>query len=56
MAVYIEEEYMQHLRPSPGISVLPGGREMYLGYLRYHTTESGWTPGEGMFINDVIQI
>ena len=45
MAIYIEEEYMKHLRPSPGISALPGGREMYLGYLRYHTTKSGLLPG-----------
>ena len=45
MAIYIEEEYMKHLRPSPGISALPGGRDMYLGYLRYHTTKSGLLPG-----------
>ena len=45
MAIYIEEEYMKHLRTSPGISALPGGREMYIGYLRYHTSNSGLSPG-----------
>lgn len=38
---YIQTEYMNHLRPNPGISTLPYGAEMYQGFLEYHTSMSG---------------
>jgi len=37
---------MKHVRPSPGISVLPDGLKMYQGYLEYFTTIEGITPGK----------
>jgi uncharacterized protein (DUF885 family) len=41
---YLQSEYMNHLRPNPGISTLPYGDEMYQGFLEYHTSMSGLTP------------
>jgi uncharacterized protein (DUF885 family) len=38
---YVHTEYMNHLRPNPGISSLPYGAEMYQGFLEYHTSMSG---------------
>jgi uncharacterized protein (DUF885 family) len=45
MEIYILDEYMNHLRTSPGISILPGGQKMYQGYLEFHTSISNISPG-----------
>ena len=50
MEIYILDEYINHLRSSPGISSLPNGLEMYQGYLEYHTTISDISPGFKDFI------
>jgi uncharacterized protein (DUF885 family) len=46
---YVKNEYMKHLRPGPGISAVPGGLDMYKGYLEYYTTLTGITPGKSKY-------
>ena len=46
LQVFIESEYINHLRPAPGIRFLPQGPAMYQAYLDYHTGIAGITPGK----------
>lgn len=46
LQIYVENEYMNHVRPVPGIAVLPQGDTMYQAYLEYHTSIAGITPGD----------
>jgi uncharacterized protein (DUF885 family) len=35
---YLSSEYFPHARPTDGLGQMPGGRELYSYYVRYHTT------------------
>ena len=38
LLAFIENEYMQHTRPTVGMSALPGGREEYASLVKHYTT------------------
>ena len=39
LATFLKTEYLPHAREAPGLSAMPGGREMYLHLVRSETTE-----------------
>lgn len=41
---FIQNEYMLHLRPTPGISSINNGLDYYKACLEYHTSIEGITP------------
>jgi uncharacterized protein (DUF885 family) len=47
--IYIQNEYMNYLRPTPGISALPGGKEMYMGFLKFYSSKDGMSAGTDSF-------
>ena len=42
---YLSKQYAPHTRQSAGLGALPGGKDLYRYYVRYHTTTE-LTPGE----------
>ena len=42
---YLSGEYLQHARSTDGLGQMPGGRELYAYYVRYHTT-TDMTPAQ----------
>jgi hypothetical protein len=45
LEIFILDEYMNHVRTSPGIWALPDGSQMYKAYLEYHTSLDDITAG-----------
>lgn len=47
LSTFIQDEYMKHLRPAPGVwSLGPNGKDFYQACLEYHTTLKNVTPEE----------
>jgi len=42
---YLSAEYLPHARPTDGLGQMPGGRELYSYYVRFHTT-TDMTPAQ----------